>query len=388
MPWRTARDSTSYPPPPFLPSPPVPIVRAPQKELQDILAQRRQEQARETHPAESDDDDDDDDVDEDEGEDDDLLDLANGKEDVVGGENGAGTAGGTASDIGDGGEDELESVGDASLDLAASPEATTTATAAYGLVSATARPQEQQQAQGRPTGSNASAVAGTPPIPQGPPSQALVSVAPPPPPGAAAVAAGAGAGAGVPSQPQQRPQQGFASAVAAVAAAAVAVGQRAAEAVAPAAATASATARAAAAAPGPVPEPPRLKTLVAVLRRLGVPVLELAFFPAEQRSWLVVSDPNEAARSALGAIHALRNTLAPPYPISEVCEARRAAVAEGAMAAMAELIASGEDHGRDWRGRKLRLRWGALKGGDMDALLQVWSRFCRCVCVESVFVLV
>lgn len=165
----------------------------------------------------------------------------------------------------------------------------------------------------------------------------------------------------------------------AVAAAAVAAGQRAAEAAtAPAAATASATAAlaaAAAAAPGPVPEPPRLKALVAVLRRLGVPVLELAFFPAEQRSWLVVSDPNEAARGALGAIHALRNTLAPPYPISKVCEARRAAAPEGAegeaMAAMAELIASGEDHGRDGRGRKLRLRWGALKPEDMDALLQV-----------------
>lgn len=104
-------------------------------------------------------------------------------------------------------------------------------------------------------------------------------------------------------------------------------------------------------------------------------MLELAFFPAEQRSWLVVGDPSEAVRAALGAIHALRNTLAPPYPISEVCEARRAAAAEGAeeevMAAMAELIASGEDHGRDGRGRKLRLRWGALKPEDMDALLQV-----------------
>ncbi|CAN0440222.1 unnamed protein product, partial [Ectocarpus sp. 12 AP-2014] len=132
-------------------------------------------------------------------------------------------------------------------------------------------------------------------------------------------------------------------------------------------------------APGPAPaEPPRLKVLVTVLRRLGVPVLELAFFPQEQRPWLVVGDPNEASRGALGAIHALKSTLAPPYPISEACEARRAVAAEGAegaaMAAMAEMIASGEDHGRDGRGRKLRLRWGALSPEDMDALLQGLSK--------------
>lgn len=127
---------------------------------------------------------------------------------------------------------------------------------------------------------------------------------------------------------------------------------------------------------GPVLEPARLKGLVDVLQRLGVPVLELAFFSEEQRSGLVVRDPNEAARGALHAIHALKDVLAPPYPISEACEARRvrAGAAEAAAAAVAALIASGEDHGRDGRGRKLRLRWGALEAADMDALVQVWGR--------------
>ena len=366
-PPRTARILHHSSPLPFSP---VAVVRFLQKELRDILAQRRQEQAREAHPAESDDDDDDDndDGDEDGDEDGDLLDLAGG-DDADGferaGAAGGGAGGAAASDPG--AEDELESVEDASLDVAASPEASASASAA----SVASNPQEQQQGQAHPAGAN---VSGTPP---GAPSQPLASVTPPPPPSAAAVAAGAGAGA-----PRPQPQQGLASALSAVAAVAAAAGQRAVEAAAPAPATgraaaAAAAAAAAGAAPGPVPEPPRLKTLVAVLRRLGVPVLELAFFPAEQRSWLVVSDPNEAARAALGAVHALRNTLAPPYPISEVCEARRAAAAEGAegaaMAAMAELIASGEDHGRDGRGRKLRLRWGALKPEDMDALLQVRS---------------
>lgn len=364
-----------------------------------MLAQRRQDLAREAPVAESDDDDDEDDKDEDDQDqeidiDEDilLLDLVDGVKDGSeeqgernkkgGGQerkrnnrpettaSGAGGAGEASSGVGS--EDELESVGDASLDLltAHSPEA-----AAASASATTASPQGQHQGQGQahglPAGANASVVAGMPPGPPGPPSQPLANVAPPPPPSAAAVAAGAGAGA-----PRAQQQQGLVSALSAVAAAAVAAGQRAADVAAPAApAPASATARAAAAAPGPVPEPPRLKTLVAVLRRLGVPVLELAFFPTEQRSWLVVSDPNEAARGALAATHALRNTLAPPYPISEACEARRAAAVEGAegeaMAAMAELIASGEDHARDGRGRKLRLRWGALKPEEMDALLQV-----------------
>ena len=102
-----------------------------------------------------------------------------------------------------------------------------------------------------------------------------------------------------------------------------------------------------------------------------MPVLELAFFPAEQRPLLVIADPNEAARGALGAIHALRGTLVPPYPISEACEVRRSGTSEEATSALAALIASGEDHARDGRGRKLRLRWGALEPADMDALLQV-----------------
>lgn len=107
------------------------------------------------------------------------------------------------------------------------------------------------------------------------------------------------------------------------------------------------------------------------MRRLGVPVLELAFFPEEQRSRLVVREPNEAARGALHAIHTLKDALAPPYPISEACEARRTRTDANAAATVAALIASGEDHGRDGRGRKLRLRWGALEDADMDALVQV-----------------
>lgn len=127
----------------------------------------------------------------------------------------------------------------------------------------------------------------------------------------------------------------------------------------------------AAAVPVVVQETQQLKELVGVLRRLGVPVLELAFFPENQRSTLVVSEANEAARGALHATHALLKTLAPPYPISEACEARRLGVRAGAAATMAALIMRGEDHGRDSRGRKLRLRWGALEPTDMDVLLKV-----------------
>ena len=122
---------------------------------------------------------------------------------------------------------------------------------------------------------------------------------------------------------------------------------------------------------GPVPEPARLKGLVSVLRRLGVPVLELAFFPEEQRPNLVVRDPAEAARGALHAIYALRNTQAPQYPISEACEARCLTAGGEAGEAMKTMIASGEDHARDSYGRRLRLRWGALESADMDALVQV-----------------
>lgn len=121
----------------------------------------------------------------------------------------------------------------------------------------------------------------------------------------------------------------------------------------------------------PVPEPPRLKGLVSVLRRLGVPVLELAFFKQEDHSRLVVTDPNDAARGALLAIHALSKTLKPQYPIAEACEARRLATGGEAGAAMRALIESGMDHVRDSFGRKLRLRWGAMESTDMDALIQV-----------------
>lgn len=122
----------------------------------------------------------------------------------------------------------------------------------------------------------------------------------------------------------------------------------------------------------PVPEPTRLKGLMGVLRRLGLPVLELAFFPKEERSRLVVRDPNEAARDGLHIIHAFKDASAPPYPISKSCEAVRVReTGPAAAAALAALILSGEDHGRDARGRKLRLRWGALDAADMNALVQV-----------------
>lgn len=127
----------------------------------------------------------------------------------------------------------------------------------------------------------------------------------------------------------------------------------------------------------PVPEPPRLKGLVNVLRRLGVPVLELAFFKQEDHSRLVVTDPNDAARGALLAIHALSKTLKPQYPIAEACEARRLAAGGEAGAAMRALIESGQDHARDSFGRRLRFRWGALDSADMDALIQVSPRVDR-----------
>lgn len=137
----------------------------------------------------------------------------------------------------------------------------------------------------------------------------------------------------------------------------------------------SAPAEAAVAPAEPVPEPVRLKCLMTVLRRLGVPVMELAFFPKQERSALVVRDPNEVARCALHATHALKGTFHPGYPISDACEAGVGGGARSrgdeATAALAALIASGEDHGRDSSGRKLRLRWGALSSADMDALVRV-----------------
>lgn len=125
--------------------------------------------------------------------------------------------------------------------------------------------------------------------------------------------------------------------------------------------------------PEPVPEPARLKGLVRVLRRLGVPVLELAFFPEEMRPQLVVRDPNEAARGALHVLHAVKDALAPPYPISEACESSRGvgSYRTEVPEAVRALMEKGEDHGRDGRGRKLRLRWGALDQSDMDTLVQV-----------------
>lgn len=205
-------------------------------------------------------------------------------------------------------------------------------------------------------GDNAPGDDRTPPRLPAPSPQAEANVAediPPPPPA------------------QQGPQGLVAGAVAAVAAA-VAGGSG---------ALARGGAQAVAAAVPPVvappvsvPEPPRLKGLVTVLKRLGVPVLELAFFPREQRPSLVVQDPNEAARGALHATHAIKAALAPPYPISEACEGTRRRISDEAQANMRELIASGNDHGRDNSGRKLRLRWGALSSEDMDALLQVALR--------------
>lgn len=136
---------------------------------------------------------------------------------------------------------------------------------------------------------------------------------------------------------------------------------------------------AAASAPETVPEPACLKALARVLRRLGVPVLELAFFRQQDRPSLVVRDPNDAARGSLHALHAVKDSLAPSYAISRACEAgvergsersTQLATREG----LAALLESGEDHGRDARGRKLRLRWGALSSEDMDTLVQVRHR--------------
>lgn len=122
----------------------------------------------------------------------------------------------------------------------------------------------------------------------------------------------------------------------------------------------------------PVPEPSRLQGLMGVLRRLGLPVLEMAFFPKEERSRLAVTHPKEAARDGLRIIHAFKDVLAPPYPISEACEALRVReLGPVAAAALAALIVSGEDHGRDGGGGKLRLRWGALDAADLNALVQV-----------------
>ncbi|CAN0455463.1 unnamed protein product, partial [Discosporangium mesarthrocarpum] len=67
--------------------------------------------------------------------------------------------------------------------------------------------------------------------------------------------------------------------------------------------------------PQPIAEPPRLKALMKVLQRLGAPVLELAYFPPAERGGIVTREPNEAARGALQTLHALRDTLAPPYSI-------------------------------------------------------------------------
>lgn len=125
-----------------------------------------------------------------------------------------------------------------------------------------------------------------------------------------------------------------------------------------------------------VPEPVRLKRLVAVLRRLGVPVLELAFFPEQERPGFVIREPNEAARAALHATHSLRNTAHPGYPISDACEAAIGRGWEGvrtaeAVGIAAAIVKAGEDHARDSRGRKLRLRWGALDATDMDNLVLV-----------------
>lgn len=136
-----------------------------------------------------------------------------------------------------------------------------------------------------------------------------------------------------------------------------------------------------------VEEPTRLKRLVAVLRRLGVPVLELAYFPASQRRGLVVREANEAARAALEATHALRNTIHPGYPISEACDAQIGKTPEGVRSAEAvrvsqAIVEKGEDHAVDSRGRKLRLRWGALDSSEMDALVMVSKRaWCRHVSV-------
>lgn len=136
-------------------------------------------------------------------------------------------------------------------------------------------------------------------------------------------------------------------------------------------ATQPVAARAAPSFMAPVPEPPRLKGLVSVLRRLGVPVLELAFFKQEDHSRLVVTDPNDAARGALLAIHALSKTLKPQYPIAEACEARMLATGGEAGAAMKALIESGQDHSLNSFDRRLRFRWGALDSADMDALIHV-----------------
>lgn len=337
-------------------------------------------QAQEANPAgqqEEDDDDDDNDEDDDD-HDDDLEPFADGRDTVDGdGTDPASEAPvtnsgnqETASDPGT--EDELQSVGDASPGGDSISSSGTYASASEAAV-ATGGSAFSSPQQGRPGGDESLHVdvGMTPPRPPGGPSGAAAVSPPPPPQQPPYSVAGAASAPGL----SQGLSMGVGSALAAVAAATVAAGQRVATTASDAARAAAAAGGGGGAAPAPVPEPPRLKALVALLRKLGVPVLELAFFPAEQRSWLVVSDPNEAARGALSAIHALKSTLAPPHPISEVCEARSAAAAGGAegaaMAAMAELIASGEDHGRDGRGRKLRLRWGALGPEDMDALLQV-----------------
>ncbi|CAN0026003.1 unnamed protein product, partial [Choristocarpus tenellus] len=115
--------------------------------------------------------------------------------------------------------------------------------------------------------------------------------------------------------------------------------------------------------------------LIAVLRRLGAPVLELAYFPPGERASIVIREPNEASRGALNALSALRETLAPPYSIAESGRSGEGGEEVGREGKDEVGTDVGDGHALDSRGRRLRLRWNALGPDDLDALVQRGRQF-------------
>jgi len=87
---------------------------------------------------------------------------------------------------------------------------------------------------------------------------------------------------------------------------------------------------------------PRSRRLRQQLHTLGCPVLELAFFPKEQVSALVLSDDQTVTRAVLTSLYDLRSAPNPVYPLAD---------------------------GVGTVTENLRLRWGSLTAEDLDHML-------------------